>query len=64
MKCGNISEALDAYSKAIEFNPDDPAPYEKMFLIYKEVDQPTEAVKAALTCSRISSKKRRYPKSH
>lgn len=41
-------EALDVYSKAVEINPDDPAPYEKMFLIYKEVDQPSEAVKASL----------------
>lgn len=41
-------EALDAYKKAVELNPDDPAPYEKMFTIYKEVDQTTEAVKASL----------------
>jgi len=41
-------EALDAYNKAVEINPDDPAPYEKMFLIYKEVDQTNEAVKASL----------------
>jgi tetratricopeptide (TPR) repeat protein len=41
-------EALDAYSKAVEANPDDPAPYEKMFMIYKEVDRSTEAVKASL----------------
>ena len=41
-------EALDAYRKAVEINPDDPAPYEKMFLIYKEVNQATEAVKASL----------------
>lgn len=41
-------EALDAYQKAVEINPDDPAPYEKMFLIYKDVDQPGEAIKAAL----------------
>jgi len=41
-------EALDAYQKAVSINPDDPAPYEKMFLIYKEVDQVGEAVKASL----------------
>lgn len=41
-------EALDAYGKAVEINPDDPAPYEKMFLIYNEVSQPAEAVKASL----------------
>ena len=41
-------EALDAYSKAVESNPDDPAPYEKMFMIYKDVDRSVEAVKAAL----------------
>lgn len=41
-------EALDAYNKAVEINPDDPAPYEKMFLIYKDVDQSSEAVKASL----------------
>jgi tetratricopeptide (TPR) repeat protein len=40
--------ALDAYQKAVEINPDDPAPYEKMFLILSEVDQTAEAVKAAL----------------
>ncbi len=41
-------EALDAYSKAVESSPNDPAPFEKMFVIYKEVDRPVEAVKAAL----------------
>jgi tetratricopeptide (TPR) repeat protein len=41
-------EALDAYKKAVELNPDDPAPYEKMFTIYKDVDQTGEAVKASL----------------
>ncbi len=41
-------EALDAYQKAVEINPDDPAPYEKMFLIYKEVDRVGEAVKVSL----------------
>ena len=41
-------DSLDAYGMALEINPDDPAPYEKMYLIYKEVDQPAEAVKAAL----------------
>ena len=41
-------EALDAYQKAVEINPDDPAPYEKMYLIFEEVDQGEEAIKAAL----------------
>jgi len=41
-------EALDAYGKAVEINPDDPAPHEKMFLIYQEVDQTAEAVRASL----------------
>jgi tetratricopeptide (TPR) repeat protein len=41
-------QALDAYQKAVEINPDDPAPYEKMYLILEEVDQSEEAIKAAL----------------
>ncbi len=41
-------EALNAYSKAIELNAEDPAPYEKMFLIYESLAQPNEAVKSAL----------------
>ena len=41
-------EALKSYSKAIELNADDPAPYEKMFLIYEALAQPNEAVKSAL----------------
>ena len=41
-------QALDAYKKAVDTNPEDPAPYEKMFLIYKEVERPIEAVKASL----------------
>ncbi len=41
-------DALEAYGKAVELNAEDPAPYEKMFLIYKDIDQVPEAVKAAL----------------
>lgn len=41
-------EALEAYRKAVELNPDDPAPYEKMFLIYRDIDQVSDAVKVAL----------------
>jgi len=41
-------EALISYSKAIELNAEDPAPYEKMFLIYEALAQPNEAVKSAL----------------
>lgn len=41
-------EALNFYSKAIELNAEDPAPYEKMFLIYEALAQPNEAVKSAL----------------
>lgn len=41
-------EALISYSKAVELNAEDPAPYEKMFLIYDALAQPNEAVKAAL----------------
>jgi len=41
-------EALISYTKAIELNAEDPAPYEKMFLIYEALDQPNEAVKSAL----------------
>jgi len=44
----DFREALDAYQKAVEINPDDPAPYEKMYLIYRDVDRPGEAVKASL----------------
>ena len=43
-----FQESLAAYTKAVEVNPEDPAPYEKMYLIYKAVDQPAEAVKSAL----------------
>ncbi len=41
-------EALEAYSKAVELNAEDPAPHEKRFLIYRDIDQTPEAVKAAL----------------
>ncbi len=41
-------ESLNSYSKAIELNAEDPAPYEKMFLIYEALAQPNEAVKSAL----------------
>jgi len=44
----DYAPSLESYSKAIAVNADDPAPYEKMFLIYKEIGKPAEAVKAAL----------------
>jgi tetratricopeptide (TPR) repeat protein len=44
----DYASSLESYSKAVGINSDDPAPYEKMFLIYKEIGQPAEAVKAAL----------------
>ncbi len=44
----DYAASLESYSKAVEINADDPAPYEKMFLIYKEIGRPAEAVKAAL----------------
>ncbi|MCD4803624.1 MAG: tetratricopeptide repeat protein [Anaerolineales bacterium] len=44
----DYAASLESYSKAIGINSDDPAPYEKMYLIYKEIGKPAEAVKAAL----------------
>jgi tetratricopeptide (TPR) repeat protein len=44
----DYAASLESYSRAVAINADDPAPYEKMFLIYKEIGQPAEAVKAAL----------------
>ncbi len=44
----NFEASLAAYSNAVTLNPDDPAPYEKMFLIFQGMDQPAEAIKAAL----------------
>jgi len=44
----DYAASLESYSKAVEINADDPAPYEKMFLIYKEIGRPAEALKAAL----------------
>jgi len=44
----DYAASLESYSKAVGINSDDPAPYEKMYLIYKEIGQPTDAVKAAL----------------
>jgi len=41
-------EALNAYGTAVALNADDPAPYEKMFLIFKDMDQPEDAIKYAL----------------
>ncbi|MFN2113389.1 MAG: tetratricopeptide repeat protein [Anaerolineales bacterium] len=41
-------EALEAYRKAVELYAEDPAPYEKMFLIYRDIDQVSDAVKVAL----------------
>jgi tetratricopeptide (TPR) repeat protein len=42
-----FSPALESYTKAIGINADDPAPYEKMYLIYQAIGQPAEMVKAA-----------------
>lgn len=44
----DFAASLKSYSAAVTINSDDPAPYEKMFLIFREIGQPTEAVKAAL----------------
>jgi len=44
----DYAASLEFYSRAVAINADDSAPYEKMFLIYKEIGQPAEAVKAAL----------------
>ncbi len=44
----DFAASLASYSKAIAINADDPAPYEKMYLIYSEIGQSAEAVKAAL----------------
>jgi tetratricopeptide (TPR) repeat protein len=41
-------EALNAYGTAVAINTDDPAPYEKMFLIFKDLDQRDDAIKYAL----------------
>ena len=41
-------EALNAYGTAVAINADDPAPYEKMYLIFKDLDQHDDAVKYAL----------------
>jgi len=40
--------ALESYAQAVSINADDPAPYEKMFLIYQQLGMPAEAVKSAL----------------
>ena len=40
--------ALESYTKAVSIDADDPAPYEKMFLIYQQLGMPAEAVKSAL----------------
>lgn len=40
--------SLESYAKAVSINADDPAPYEKMFLIYQSLGLPEEAVKSAL----------------
>ncbi|MGB2962375.1 MAG: tetratricopeptide repeat protein [Anaerolineales bacterium] len=44
----DFEAALNAYASAIKLNADDPAPYEKMFLIFQELERPAEAVKSAL----------------
>ncbi len=41
-------EALNAYRESLKINAEDPAPYEKMFLIYQAIGQTSDAVKAAL----------------
>ena len=41
-------EALNAYGTAVALNADDPAPYEKMFLIFKDMGLQPDAVKYAL----------------
>jgi tetratricopeptide (TPR) repeat protein len=41
-------EALNAYGTAVAINADDPAPYEKMFLIFRDLDQFEDAIKYAL----------------
>ncbi|GAG74732.1 unnamed protein product, partial [marine sediment metagenome] len=43
-----FQEALNAYGTAVALNADDPAPYEKMFLIFKDMGQEPDAVKYAL----------------
>jgi len=43
-----FQEALNAYGSAVSLDADDPAPYEKMFLIFKDMGQPPDAVKYAL----------------
>ena len=43
-----FQEALNAYGSAVAIDADDPAPYEKMFLIFKDMGQPLDAVKYAL----------------
>ncbi len=43
-----FQEALNAYSSAVSLDADDPAPYEKMFLIFKDMGQSSDAVKYAL----------------
>lgn len=44
----DFAASLKSYIAAVAINSDDPAPHEKMFLIYQEIGQPAEAVKAAL----------------
>lgn len=43
-----FQEALNAYSSAVSLDANDPAPYEKMFLIFQDMGQPSDAVKYAL----------------
>jgi tetratricopeptide (TPR) repeat protein len=44
----DYQEALNAYGTAVALNTDNPAPYEKMFLIFRDMDQPEDAIKYAL----------------
>ncbi len=41
-------EALNAYGSAVAINADDPAPYEKMFLIFNDMGSKPDAIKYAL----------------
>ncbi len=44
----DFESALEAYRQAAAVNPEDPAPYEKMYLIYEQIGEENQAVAAAL----------------
>ncbi len=44
----DFDAALEAYSQAVSLNREDPAPYEKMYLIYRQLGQGKHAVSSAL----------------